>query len=565
VTSEKLKQLVKNGESMDVEFKGESKGKIPDDDIVKTVVCMANRPGTESGWILIGVEDNGAITGAHPEHVEGTAPYRLQALIANRTHPPLSVRVHLILVDNVTVIALEVPPTRSPVGTTSGLYLRRTITGKGTPSCIPMQPTDFESLQASRGLLDYSRAVLPTASWDDLDPLEFERFRKCIQDAKTHADQMLRELSDEELAKALGAVEANHEVHGIRVLGLLLFGKEESLRRLLPTHEVAFQVLAHERVQVNDFFHTPLLRTMDELLQRFRARYQEEEISFGMFRIPVPEYSEPAFREAVANALIHRDYTRLGAVHIQWYPDKIVISNPGGFPEGVRLTNILVTPPRPRNPLLADAFKRAGIVERTGRGVDIIFREQLRNGRPAPSYDQTTETDVVLVLPGGKANLAFVRLVSELNRDYGPLTLDELFLLNTLERERSITTTVASERLQKPESEIRPILERLVEHGLIERSGVGKARRYHLSASTYRRLGLDSAYLRQKDFEPIQQKQLILDYVKEYGKITRSQAAKLCKISPSQATRLLKQLVNEGLLTLHGTRKGSFYTRAHKI
>jgi ATP-dependent DNA helicase RecG len=68
--------------------------------------------------------------------------------------------------------------------------------------------------------------------------------------------------------------------------------------------------------------------------------------------------------------LIHRDYSRLGAVHVQWHEDWIEISNPGGFPEGVRLDNLLVTPPRPRNPSLADAFKRAGIVERTARVIE---------------------------------------------------------------------------------------------------------------------------------------------------------------------------------------------------
>lgn len=112
-------------------------------------------------------------------------------------------------------------------------------------------------------------------------------------------------------------VEANHEVTRVRVLGLLLFGKEASLRRLLPTHEVAFQVLRGQEVEVNEFFRAPLLRVMEEVLQRFRARYCEEELMMGLLRVGVPEYSERAFREAVANALIHRDYTRLGAVHIQ--------------------------------------------------------------------------------------------------------------------------------------------------------------------------------------------------------------------------------------------------------
>ena len=110
-------------------------------------------------------------------------------------------------------------------------------------------------------------------------------------------------------------------------------------------------------------------------------------------------------------------------MHVQWHEDRIEISNPGGFPEGVRLDNLLVTPPRPRNPSLADAFKRAGIVERTARGIDTIFFEQLRNGRPAPSYERSSETDVILVLPGGKANRDFVRLVVEENQAGRPFRL----------------------------------------------------------------------------------------------------------------------------------------------
>jgi ATP-dependent DNA helicase RecG len=144
------------------------------------------------------------------------------------------------------------------------------------------------------------------------------------------------------------------------------------------------------------------MRIMEELITRFRARNSAEELMVNIFRIGIPDYSEQAFREGLANALIHRDYSRLGAVYVQWHEDRIEISNPGGFPEGVRLDNLLVTPPRPRNPSLADAFKRAGIVERTARGIDTIFFEQLRNGRPATSYERSTETDVILVLPGGR-------------------------------------------------------------------------------------------------------------------------------------------------------------------
>lgn len=563
MTPERLRELVQRGESLDVEFKGESRGPLSDDEIVQAVVCMANRPSSESGWVLIGIEDDGRTTGARPRHGNRTDPLRLQALIANRTNPSLAVRVFVVPLEpeGVEVIAIEVPPARGPVGTTDGVYLRRAIGGRGEPICLPMQPADFQSLQSSRGLLDYTSLVVESASWEDLDPLEFERFRRFLRENPGRGDEALLQLSDPELAKALGAVEANHEVTRVRVLGLLLFGKEASLRRLLPTHEVAFQVLRGQEVEVNEFFRAPLLRVMEEVLQRFRARYCEEELMMGLLRVGVPEYSERAFREAVANALIHRDYTRLGAVHIQWYDDHLVISNHGGFPEGVRLDNILVTPPRPRNPLLADAFKRAGIVERTGRGVDIIFTEQLRTGRPAPSYARSTPTDVVLVLYGGKANLEFVRLVMEENRAGRLVGLDELLILNALWRERSLTTPQAAMLLQKPEPDARAVLERLVESGLVEARGERKGRTYHLSAATYKRLGLPSAYVRRRGFEPLQQEQMILQYVRAHGRITRREAAELCQISPFQASRLLQKLVKQEKLAAHGTGKGTWYER----
>lgn len=559
MTEQRLQELIAGGESLTVEFKGEETRPLSDDELVEAIVCLANRPQGDFAWLLLGVEDDGRITGVRPRHGDTVDPLRLQALIANRTRPSLSCRVETLNVEGKLVVVIEVPRAFTPVGTASGVYKRRAIGGLGKPECLPYHFHEMQTLQASRGLLDYSALVVSEARWEDLDPLEFERFRRFVREYR--GDASLLNLPDTEIAKALGAVEANHEIRAIRVLGLLLFGKEEALKRLIPTHEVAFQVLFGTDVLVNDFFRWPLLRTTEECLARFRARNQEQELMIGFLRIGVPDYSERAFREGLANALIHRDYTRSGAVHIQWYTDRIEISNPGGFPEGVTLENILVTPPRPRNPLLADAFKRAGIVERTARGIDTIFYEQLRNGRPAPSYERSTATDVVLVLPGGRANLEFVRLVVEEGQRGYFLNLEELLILNHLWQERQISTQEASRLMQKPESEARAVLQRLVEAGLIEARGERKGRIFHLSAATYRRLGRPAAYIRQRGFESVQQEQMVLQYVEKYGKITRREAAELCRISPYQATRLLNRLVGKRELVRHGQRKGSWYER----
>jgi len=559
MTLERLLEIVRQGESLDVEFKGESARQLSDTDLVEAVVCLANRSSESPGLLLIGVEDDGRITGVRPRHQDRTDPLRMQALIANRTRPSLSVRVEVISIDGKDVMAIEVPASRTPVSTADGKYLRRAIGGDSKPACVPMQFHEMQSLQADRGLIDYSALVVPEARWDDLDPLEFERFRRFIRESQGRGDKLLAELPDLELAKALGVVQANHEVLAVRVAGLLLFGSEEALRRLLPTHEVAFQVLAGQHVEVNDFFRWPLLRVMEELLARFRARNREEELMAGLLRVGVPDYPPAAFRESVANALIHRDYTRLGAIHVQWYEDRIEISNPGGFPEGVRLDNLLVTPPRPRNPLLADALKRAGVVERTARGIDMIFYEQLRNGRPAPNYERSNEASVVVVLPGGKANLDFVRLVVEESQANRTLSLNDLLILNHLWLERQITTADAARLIQKPEAEARSLLQRLVEAGLVESRGERKGRLWHLSATAYRRLGQKAAYTRQRGFEPLQQEQMVLQYVEKHGRISRREAADLCQISPLQARDLLARLVKGGKLVRHGVKRGAFY------
>lgn len=554
MTLDDLRRLIAAGETLAVEFKGEEREPLSDNTLVETVVCLSNRPDGDPGWLLVGVEDDGRITGARHRHGESTDPHRVHALAANRTRPSLSVRVEIVAIDDREVMVIEVPTTRAPVSTSDGRFLRRGLGGDGRPACLPMHFHEMQSLQGDRGQLDYSALPVAGSRWEDLDPLEFERFRRFVRESQGRGDAALVDLPDVELAKALGAVQANHSVTAVRVLGLLLFGREEALRRLLPTHEVAFQVLADRNVEVNDFFRWPLLRVVDELLVRFRARNREEEVLVGMLRVGVPDYPPAAFREGVANALIHRDYTRLGAVHVQWHKDRIEIGSPGGFPEGVRLDNLLVTQPRPRNPLLADAFKRAGIVERTARGIDTIFFEQLRNGRPAPSYGRSNESGVVLELPGGKANLAFARFVAEESQADRPLALDGLLLLNHLWLGRRLITAEAAALIQRPEGEARSRLQRLVESGLAESRGERKGRTWHLSAAAYRRLGDKAAYVRQRGFEPLQQEQMVLQYVEKHGSVSRAEVAELCQISPPQAYRLLQRVEKKGLLSRSGSR-----------
>lgn len=551
--AERIRAWLATGEDYHTEFKSDRK-QLSDNDLVEAVVCLANGAG---GVLLVGVEDDGQVTGARPRHESGrTDPIRLQALIANRTEPPIPCQVSVVTVDGADVLAVEVPNSPRIVGTAAGKYVRRAIGGDGRPTCLPLRAHEMLAREIDRGAADFAQLPAPGATWDDLDPFEFERVRRLIADAGDRADRVLATLADDELVRALGLVVPGCEVS---TGGLLLFGREAALRRYVPTHEAAFQVLRGLDVEVNEFLRAPLLRLADEMYQRFKARNTEEEIQFGLFRIAVPAYSETAFREALANALTHRDYTQRGAIHVQWSEEQLEISSPGGFPEGIRIDNLLVAPPHPRSAVLADAFKRVGLVERTGRGINRMFAEQLRVGRPAPDYGRTTDQTVVAILPGGPANLAMTKWVLEQEQQNRPLTLPELQVLSELLRERRATTMELAALTQHTESETRNLLSRMVERGWVEARGEGKGRTWHLSASVYRVLESSAGYVRVRGFEPLQQEQMILAFVSAHGRITRAQAADLCAIAPEQASRILRRLAEEGKLRRHGERKGTYY------
>ena len=560
MTRAALEELLRGGETLEVEFKSEPTKPLADDRVVETAVCLANRLGSDPAWLFLGVEDDGRVTGAKPRHGDHTDPHRLRALIANRTIPPLGVEVEVVELDGLPVVVVEVPPVREPVATTGGRFLRRVLGSDGRPACVPLHFHGMQSMQGSRGQLDASNQVLRGVGWETLDPLEFHRFRRALERGPIdRGGRVLLGLADRELAQALGIVETRRQTLAVRLAALLVFGKESALREYVPAHEAAFQVFSGDRVDVNQFVRWPLLRAMDQFEARFRARNREAELMVGLYRVGVPDYHPEAFREALANALVHRDYARLGAVHVQLHDDRLEIANPGGFPEGARSDNVLRAPPRPRNPLLADVLKRAGIVERTGRGVGRIFREQLRSGRPAPSYDRSTEAGVTLVLSGGEANLQFVRWIVEEERRNRPPSLDELLILNELSAARQLTTAEAARLTHRPPREAARILEGMLDAGLVEASGAARWRSFHLSAALYRALGEPAGYLRRRDQAEVRT-QKVLDYLKEHGRITRREAVELCRIAPPQATRLLARLVDRGAITRHGRRRWAYYT-----
>lgn len=547
-------------ETLRVEFKSDL-SKLPDRELFCAVVCLAN---SEGGEIYLGVEDDGTPTGLHRDHRKVET---LAAFIANNTMPPVAVRVEQLEAKGKSVAKIEVPASRGLVATSEGRMQRRRLKSDGTPECVPFFPYEFGSRQSQIGALDVSAQGVAQATTQDLDPLERMRLRGIIE--RYNGEKVLLALDDEQLDGALGFTTLIDGRPVPTMCGLLLLGKEGSLRRLVPTHEVAFQVLDETSVKTNNFSRAPLLRTFEAIYENsFLQIERDDELQVGMFRVAVPAYDRRAFREAFVNALVHRDFSRMGAVYIRAQigdEPHLSLSNPGGFVEGVNISNILVTEPRPRNPLLADVLKRIGLAERTGRGVDLIFSGVLRYGRPAPDYGGSDETTVVVRLSGISPDLPFLKLVLEEEERIGqPLPLNTLLALAALHRERRLTCEQMAPHLQKSSSIARATLERLVEQGLVEAHNDGPERAYTLSSQIYRRLGQSAHYIRQMASGPVEQHELVKKYVAQNGSIKRAQVVELCRLKPKQATQLLLDMEAKEILQRQGERRWTTYIPGEK-
>lgn len=546
-------RTIPNTETLDVEFKSDLKC-YPDHDLIEEIVGMTNTIG---GVLYLGVEDDGTITGVHKKHNDAVG---VTALIANNTVPPISVRAEVIYEESHNILKIEIPRSRGVVATTWGKILRRRLKLDGSPEAIPMYPYEIPSRLSELGMLDYSAQPLDGAAIDDLDPNQRVRLRKIIQ-TRQGGEKNLLTLSDDELDIALRLVTKSGESYVPTVTGMLLLGKEERIAELIPTAKATFQVLEGMAVRINEDSSKPLLELFENYETYIRAWNPERETEYGLFRIPIPEFDWSAFREGLVNAFCHRDYTMLGRVRVSIDDEGLSISNPGGFIDGVNLKNLLTVEPHGRNPALADALKRIGLAEKTGRGIDRIFEGSIVFGRPWPDYSESTSQMVKLFIQRAKADLAFAKIVSdEKNRQGKSLSIYNLMILSVLNSERRITIDRIVEVTNLSENKIRTAIELMIEQGLIEASGRGKNRTFILGAKIYKENKEAIQYVRQADIDSIRYPEMIIKLANtQNGIVTKQNVAELLKVTPNQAYSYIKKLQKEGKLELMQGGKYSKY------
>lgn len=527
-------------ETLTIEFKSDHP-KFENADLFDVVVAFAN---TDGGDLYLGVEDNGSITGIHKDHAN---PITLSAYIANNTVPPISTRAEIID-EEAPVLKITVPKSfGGVVATSSGKILRRRMKADNTPENIPMYPTELATRLSDLRLLDYSAMMVIEATPDDFDPLEIERLRSII--LSYDGEKSLLELENGELLNALGFTREQNGVVYPTIAGLLMIGKVPSIKRFVPTHKSTFQVLDGTNIRANEDFVMPILASIEKLIFHLNVWNPEQELEIGLFRMPAPDFNKRALREAIVNAFSHRDYSKMGRVRVAIADEGLTVANPGGFIEGVTIQNLLTAEPHGRNPMLADALKRVGLAEKTGRGIDRIYEGSLIYGRTMPDYSGSTATTVSLFIPRSNPDPQIAKMIAnEQNRLGRPLPINMLLTLNALKDMPRSDIAQLSAALNLSEVLVRTVLDKAIDSGLVEAYGAGKGRNYILSHTLFSDKSSHMGYVRQRDIDELRFEELILNLAQHHEFISRADVMNLLHVKDSKAYSLLKSLVSQGKL-----------------
>jgi len=427
-------------------------------DLARYAVGLANARG---GSIVVGVGHDGV------EDASDLHPLQVTHAIFELSGGRLSVNVQHQRMGDAQVLLIHVPQAPYVLATPNG----EVVAWDGA-HLVPVSAVPNEPLAQP----DYTATIPPDASLADLDPLEVARLRSMGRRGN------LAQLADLDFLRELGLIVETDGTLRPTLAGILMAGTPQALRAHVPQSEVCYY---HHAVSDVEFqFREDLLRPLPALLLRLseliQARNAFTPVQVGLFRIEVWDYDEAVYREAILNALAHRDYQSRDAVHVHHYPDRLEISNPGGFPGGITSENILRHQPKRRNPLLAEALARLGFVERAGVGVDKMYQLMLRHGKEPPEF--TTYPDAVtLTLHNPGFDAEFVRFVARKQEEMQSLNLDMLIVLSVLGRVHEATRGELARALQLAEERTPRLLATMEDRGLIQRLGRGSSTRYTLS------------------------------------------------------------------------------------
>ncbi len=535
-TPEQLRQWLTEPEGARLEFK-EAKARYDFEKLLQYCVALANEGG---GKIVLGVTDR------RPRTVVGTAAFDEPGRTEAGLHQRL---MHRIPVQELTlpegrVLIVHVPP-RLP-GTAwqiDGRFLKRA--GDDVAS---LGDAELKAIFAETGP-DFSAEVCPQATLADLSPAAIATFR--ARWAQKTRDERKAGWDDAEtLTNAELLVDG-----GVTYAALILLGTRPALGRHLAQAELVFEYRSSEAsgpAAQREEFREGFFAWQDALWTLINLRNERAPYRDGLFVMDVPTFDEVQVREALLNAVAHRDYRLGGSVFVRQFAQRLEVVSPGGFPPGITPANVL-DQQSPRNRRLAEALARCGLIERSGQGMNLMFERAIRQGKPLPDFTGTSAHEVRLCLNGLVSDPAFVRFMERLGEEtLRSFSTHDFLVLDHLHREQPLTDT------------LRARLPRLLEMGAVESNGGrGKGARYLLARRLYDALGARGVYTRKKGLDRDTNKALLLQHIQRHA-ATGARMAEFKQVLPAlgrgQIQALIQEMANDGQVRLLGrTKAGRWY------
>lgn len=468
----------------------EAKNRFDFEQLVKYCAALANERG---GVMLLGV------TNKPPRRVVGSEAFpdleRTKLGLVDRLH--LRIDANIVNHPDGRVVVFQAParPIGLPIQYLGAYWMR------AGESLAPMTPDMLKRIFEETGP-DFSGEVCLGATLNDLDPGAIETFREMWR--RKSGNAALAGLSQEHL---LADAELVSE-RGVTFAALILLGTYHALGRYLPQAEVVFEYrssAASLPSQQRAEYRKGFLSFHDALWTLINSRNNLLSFQDGLFRGDLLAFNEAVVREAILNAVAHRDYRLGGSVFIRQFPFKLEIVSPGGFPAGVTPENILRRQ-APRNRRVAEAFARCGLVERAGQGANRMYEETIKESKPPPDFSDSDAYQVSLTLRAEIEDPHFLNYLHRINqRTVEPLHTDDLLVLDFLRRGQPVP------------DELRGRFASLQDHGLIERQGRGPGARFVLSPRFYTRGGKARTPSEKQLRGRAAAKESLLDQIGAYG------------------------------------------------
>ena len=392
-------------------------------------------------------------------------------------------------------------------------------------SLIPMPENVRRRIYDEIGI-DFSGTVCTSATLIDLNLMAVEEFRaKWIEKS---GNNRLLTLSVEQLLHDCGAITDD----GITYAALILFGKKEALGKYLPQSEIIFEYRSSNAsgpASQREEFRVGFFSCHDRLWELINLRNDIQHYQEGFFIFDIPTFNESAVREAILNAVSHRNYQLAGSVFVRQYPDRLIIESPGGLPNGISLDNILDRQV-PRNRRIAEILALCGLVERSGQGMNIIYETSVKEGKQLPDFTGTDDSFVSLTLNGLVLDKKMLSLINRIgNERLDSLSTADFLIINSLYHEQSVDYSF-SHRL-KP----------LIEMGIVEHVGRNK---YVLARSLYSAAGKTGVHTRIVGLDRDTNKELLMKHIRESGN-DGTPLRELQQVLPSQSRRQIQLLLSE--------------------